>query len=298
MEENQKKTDIVDTTDCLEAISAFKAMKNFLFVVMLICLLLLQGAFILERCGWIEKGGCSWEGALCGVTVFSCGQLPAGDDIEEIVEEVEEDVESVEVETKDSGSIVPELAVENPEPDAAGESEAEAETEEISEAAAIVVEGQESEEEKQDESDKMDIIAALKPECSHIFGLVRTCNFILVIAAVLYCITLFMSIKISLSGRLGGINHISRSFFLSLFALIILLPWQLVFPSVVKGAIYTPQELLCSEGFITCSSVVSVIFCYLRFTGMWLLVLLLLICSQLRARKWSRATLRRLGILQ
>ena len=298
MEENQKKADIVDTTDCLEAISAFKAMKNFLFVVVLICLFLLQGAFVLERCGWIKKGGCSGEAVLCDATVCSCSHLPANDDIEEIVEGVEEDVESVEVEIQDNESIVPEPVGENPEPDATGESDAEAETEDIAEAAATVVEDQESEEEKQDESDKMDIIAALKPGCSHIFGLVRTCNFILVIAAVLYCITLFMSIKISLTGRLGGINHISRAFFLSLFALIILLPWQLVFPTVVKGAIYTPQELLCSEGLITGSSVVSVIFCYLRFTGMWLLVLLLLICSQLRARKWSRATLRRVGILQ
>ena len=298
MEENQKKTDIVDTTDCLEAVSAFKAMKNFLFVVVLICLLLLQGAFVLERCGWIEKGGCVGEEVLCDVAACSCSELPACDDIEETVEEVEEDVESVEMGIEDSGSIVLEPAVENPEPDEADELDAEAETEDIAEAAATVAEGLEPEEQEQAESNNMDIIAVLKPECSHIFGLVRACNFIVVIAAVLYCITLFMSIKISLSGRLGGINHISRAFFLSLFALIILLPWQLVFPAVVKGAIYTPQELLCSGGLITGSSIVSVIFCYLRFTGLWLLVLLLLICSQLRARKWSRATLRRLGILQ
>ena len=41
MEEPTKK-DMVDTTDCLEAVSAFKAMKNFLFLVLLISLVIIH----------------------------------------------------------------------------------------------------------------------------------------------------------------------------------------------------------------------------------------------------------------
>ena len=58
MDENEKTTDIVNTTDCLEAVSAFRAMKNFLFIIALICLLLLQSIFWLDLFGLIDKSKC------------------------------------------------------------------------------------------------------------------------------------------------------------------------------------------------------------------------------------------------
>ncbi|MCK5174616.1 MAG: hypothetical protein KAR47_14580, partial [Planctomycetes bacterium] len=59
--------------------------------------------------------------------------------------------------------------------------------------------------------------------------IVRICNFALILAATLYSLVLLISLKISLVGRLGGISHISRAFFLTLFALVILMPWQFMF---------------------------------------------------------------------
>ena len=60
----------------------------------------------------------------------------------------------------------------------------------------------------------------------------------------MYCLSLLFSLKVSLMGRLGGINHISRAFFLSLAMFVLVLPWQKFFSGVVAGVIFTPDELL------------------------------------------------------
>ena len=121
-------------------------------------------------------------------------------------------------------------------------------------------------------------------------------NFILVLSATLYCLSLLFSVKISLLGRLGGINHISRAFFISLTFLVLLLPWQELFGPVVKGAIFTAEELTCrcqsDKG-----SIFGAMLFYLRFTGYWIVVLMILLFAQLRSGRWTRATLRRLEII-
>ena len=107
---------------------------------------------------------------------------------------------------------------------------------------------------------------------------------------------MLFSLKVSMLGRLGGINHISRAFFLSLLMLILLLPWQRIFGGMVPGAIFTPEELAqwsCAEA----GDIFDRVIYYLRFSGYWLLVLLLLILSQIRSIRWGKAILRRLEII-
>jgi hypothetical protein len=125
---------------------------------------------------------------------------------------------------------------------------------------------------------------------------IRVANAILVLAGLLYCLTILLSLKISLVGRLGGMNHISRAFFLSLVMLILLLPWQRVFGGVVLGAIYSPCELVKWSSAET-PGIFGIILYYLRFSGYWLLILLLLIFSQLRSGRWTKSILRRLEVI-
>ena len=125
---------------------------------------------------------------------------------------------------------------------------------------------------------------------------IRVANAILVLAGLLYCLTILLSLKISLVGRLGGMNHISRAFFLSLVMLILLLPWQRVFGGVVLGAIYSPCELVKWSSAET-PGTFDIILYYLRFSGYWLLILLLLIFSQLRSGRWTKSILRRLEVI-
>ena len=55
MLDSENKNDIVDTTDCLEAMNACRGMKNFLFTIMLICLVVLQVCFWLDRAGFVSR---------------------------------------------------------------------------------------------------------------------------------------------------------------------------------------------------------------------------------------------------
>jgi len=133
----------------------------------------------------------------------------------------------------------------------------------------------------------------------HLSWLIRVVNALLVLSAALYCLMMLFGLKVSLVGRLGGINHISRAFIWSMVMFILLLPWQKVFGWVAVGAIYTPSELVkCCGSFAKgCCGIFGYILFYLRFCGYWLLIVLLLIVSQLRSARWTKAILRRLEVI-
>jgi hypothetical protein len=236
-EGREKQSNLIDTTDCLEAIGVFRGWKNFLFIITICCLLLLQVSFWLVNTGYVK----------------------AGDDTK-----------------SDTPAVVDE------------------DTKQINEAAKQVTA----------EPNQPTEAAAQQQKTSPLFGikfkqlswLIRFVNFVLIPAAILYCLTMLFSLKISLLGRLGGINHISRAFFLSLLMLVLLLPWQRFFAGVVFGAIYTPGELLTSCTAET-RSIFGTVYHYYRFTGHWLLVVLLLIFAQLRSSRWAKATIRRLEVI-
>ena len=131
----------------------------------------------------------------------------------------------------------------------------------------------------------------------HITWLIRVADWVLIPTTALYCLTLLFALKVSLIGRLGGINHISRAFFLSLIFAVLLLPWQRFFGGIIAGAIYTPAELLNAYAAADTRGFFGTIFYYLRFTGYWLIVLLVLIFAQLRSIRWTKAILRRLEVI-
>jgi hypothetical protein len=121
-------------------------------------------------------------------------------------------------------------------------------------------------------------------------------NGLLLLAAALYSLTLLISLTVSLIGRLGGINHVCRAFFLSLIMVVLLVPWQRLSGFTIVGVTFTPDEL--SRWFASKSGdIFSLGLYYLRFCGYWLFVLLLLFMSQLRTARWTNAILRRLEII-
>ena len=242
MNEGQdRRNNLVETTDCLEAVGVFRFWKNILFVITILCLLLLQTSFWLVNTGYVKA-----------------------DD--------------------NTGINASAVAAED--------------TEQISKAAKQVA---------KDPNQPTEAIAQ-KPQrqqvCSfsvikfkQLAWFIRLFNFVLIPAAALYCLTMLFSLKISLLGRLGGINHICRAFFLSMVMLVLLLPWQRFFAGVIVGAMYTPKELLNCCTAVETKGIFGAAFYYLRFTGYWLLILLLLICAQIRSARWARATLRRLEVI-
>ncbi|MHC4192851.1 MAG: hypothetical protein ACYS8I_07220 [Planctomycetota bacterium] len=246
MQEDQtKQDDLVETTDCLEAVGVFRGWKNFFFVIVVACLVLLQ------TCFWLVDGGyvSAQDGNVIGKT-----------DVPNEGEKQADEKEAV-----DGPNQPAEISPEPNQPE-------EAATEE------------------QQQSGSSSTIGF-----KYLAWCVRFVNSVLILAAVLYCLTILFALKVSLLGRLGGINHISRAFFLSLLMVVLLLPWQLVFGNVV-GVIYMPNELAGSCAAERCG-IITVALYYLRFFGYWLLAMLLLIFSQLRTGRWTKATLRRLEVI-
>ncbi len=234
MNENQAgPSNLLDTTDCLEAIGVFRGWKNFFFVIVVICLLLLQISFWVVNTGYITAKECPGS-----MTAVVAGEL-----------------------SEDVGEAAKKVAAEQSEP-------AEAEMEH----------------------------SLFGITFKHLAMGIRVVNAILILTGLLYCLTILLSLKVSLVGRLGGMNHISRAFFLSLVMLILLLPWQRVFGGMVLGAIYTPCELVKWSSAET-GNIFDIILYYLRFCGYWLLILLLLIFSQLRSGRWTKSILRRLEVI-
>jgi len=232
MNENQaKESSLVDTTDCLEGVGVFRGWKNFLFVISICCLFLLQASFCLVKTGYVKLAD----------------DTPAVG----VQEQIKEAAEKVTTDPNQTVTAIP------------------------------------------------------QPQKSSFFEitferlawLIRFFNFVLILTAILYCLTMLFSLKVSLLGRLGGINHIARAFFLSLTFAVLLLPWQRFFPGVVIGAMYTPAELQSACAEADNYNIFYTILHYLRFTGYWLLVLLLLIFAQLRSSRWSKTILRRLEVI-
>lgn len=254
MNENQAKPDnLVDTTDCLEAINVFKGWKNVFFIIVILCLLLLQGSFWLVDSDYVKAGDDTKSGSPA-VGTEDTDQIKKA---AEKVNKIKEAAKKVVV----------------------------AEPNQPTEAAA------ERQPEQQQKSPFFEITF------ERLASVIRFVNFVLILTAILYCLTMLFSLKVSLLGRLGGINHIARAFFLSLVFVVLVLPWQRFFAGVVVGAMYTPDELLSRCAAARDYHIFDTILHYLRFTGYWLLVLLLLIFSQLSSGRWAKAILRRLEVI-
>ncbi len=277
--------EMIDTTDSLEAVSVMKGMKNFVFWVLLAALVVLQIVFWMHRGGLIdpaEKTAVD-TGVILPAPPVQPQPAPElkvvplaapnviAEQVEQVVQKVglPEDAPAAEPTPTPTPAPAPptpvDLSPDTPKP--------------------TVIE---TIKDKEMEFLKISAVVARR--------LIRAANFIAFMAAVLYCLTLLMNLKISLTGKLGGINHITRAFFCSLFLLAVLTPWQTLLPGVVIGAIYLPAELLGDAWSKAATSGFWKTLLYLRFVGLWLVVVWLLVCAQMRSIKWARATLRRLGM--
>jgi len=258
MEENRNDPkNLIDTTDNLEAVAVMRSMKNIFFIIVIVCLVLTQAIF------WAVNRGC-----------------------------IKTDKQA---KTTESAIIITET------PSAAAtEKAAKGNATEIGQAAKTVLADTNQQAQTQSKPTlkfcPMRNVAA-KITSEQLSLAIRTVNFVLILSAILYCLTMLFLLKISLTGRLGGINHIARAFFLSLIILVLILPWQRFFPGVVAGVIYTPEELLNACASQTTDMLGDIMF-YLRYVVFWAITMVFLICAQFRSARWVKNTLRRLEVVQ
>jgi len=257
-EDQERQGNLIDTTDCLEAVGVFRCWKNFLFIIIILCLLLLQVSFWLVDVGFVSTGE---KGKIDAPTAASKEDLSA--DSAEEAEQIKPAAKEAAIEPNQPQPT--EAVVEKP-------TEAETQNEQAG-------------------------VGFFEITFARLAQVIRFLDFVLIPASILYCLTMLFSVKVSLLGRLGGINHICRAFFLSLAFVVLLLPWQKFFAGIVVGAMYTPTELLKSCIAAETRDIFTATLHYLRFVGYWLLVVLLLIFSQIRSGRWAKAILHRLEVI-
>lgn len=239
-QERNIQTNLIDTTDCLEAVSVLRGWKNFLFVITILSLLLLQASFWLVTTGAVKAPNETQDESLIIVdekaeqTIKAAKQSP---------EEPNQPILLTSPQAKHTLPLPKDI------------------------------------------------------EFEHLAWMIKFLNFVLILAAMLYCLATLFILKISIVGRLGGIKHICRALFLSLVFIVLLVPWQRIFGGVVAGAVFTPAELLNSCQATKQGGVFDQILHYLRFSIYWLIVTLLVILAQIRSGRWTRATLRRLDVI-
>jgi hypothetical protein len=263
MTEDSKKQDmLLETTDSLEAIATLKSNKNFFFIVCFICL------FLLQVCFWLmftEHIAADANDTLSSVarsaetttTVTSAAQQTVT--VESSSAKIEQTAQTLTAE--------PNVAkVAKTEPNAIWHKYA-------------------------------NDLAHVKIRFSQLSWVIRICDYLLIVSAMMYSLTLLFGLKISLVARLGGISHITKAFFVSLFMIVMLLPWQVMFRGVIVGAIYTPSELLASWQAFAAGNFAEKSFMFIRYTGLAIVVILLLVWAQLKSMRWSKNTLKRLGIM-
>ncbi len=250
-EDKTKLSGLIDTTDNLEAVNVCKTWKSGLFVIIIVCLVLLQLNFWLVQTGCIKVGN------------------------------AEKTLESAQTSVIINPVTEPNLS----------EIRSSFMTDEVGKAAAKI-----TAESNQPARMKILPIVNINITFEQVAPGIRSLNFVLMITAVLYSLTMLFIVKISLTGRLGGINHIVRAFFLSLVFAVLLMPWQKFFPGVVFWAIYTPEELLKAYTDNYGKGMVGNALYYLRFCGYSVLAVLFLIAAQIRSCRWARTILRRLEV--
>ncbi len=280
MNDNQATpNNLLDTTDCLEAVGVFRGWKNFLFVIVILCLLLLQVSFLLVDTGCIEidQAVSSETAAASMVAEPAQGRAETADvKVPDVPEPVRQLIEEPNIAPESNEPAVPDEAAEPNKP-----------AEPISKAQDVKLQ-------RAITWPPTELFSGITFE--YLSWLIRVVNAVLILTATLFCLSMLFSLKVSMLGRLGGINHISRAFFLSLLMLILLLPWQRIFGGMVLGAMYTPDELVKWLS-VENKDIFEQVLYYLRFSGYWLLVFLLLILSQIRSVRWGKAILRRLEII-
>ena len=262
MAEDAKKQDqLIETTDCLEAIGTLKNNKNLFFFIVFLCLLILQGIFWLTPTQYVEKPGTQTTQE-AAPPVVEIPQLAATTEKEKVIK-VEKKNEKIE---KTAQELAADVNTEPNEPNSP----------------APV---------------KTIIIPPIEITFSQLSWVIKACNFLLIVGSIMYSLSLLFAMKVSLVGRLGGIRHITKAVFVSFWIVVIILPWQLFFKGIVCGAIYTPAELLGAWQNFDRTNIFASVVMFLRFTGLWLVIVILLFWAHIKSMRWSKNTLKRLGIV-
>jgi hypothetical protein len=267
-----RRDDIVGTTDYLEAITVFKSAKNFLFAVTGLSLILMLACFFVANSRYaVYEGSTAQDVAAPDVSMAK--------PIEQVAAIAASKVNAAADANANTSALPKSAAMTPPMPTPIAPTTAD----KLTPPTAPV--------------ETKAPVKPLKIKFEWVAWALRVSNFAAMLATTLYSLILIFCLKISLVGRLGGINHIARAFIWSLAAMALLMPWQKYFGGVLAGAVFTPADLMTACTRVAPRDVLENVFFYARFAGLPAVVMLMMLAAQVRSVRWAKATLRRLGVM-
>lgn len=128
---------------------------------------------------------------------------------------------------------------------------------------------------------------------SAVKSIITFCYVAVTFSSVIYCLSLWMGLHIALAGRLSGLSHASKAFFLSLIFLVFAVPWQRMFHLEIHGVLFTYAQVLEAYSKI-CSNddFLQRMYYYSQFVVIWVIAVIILIAAQ-RCCRQSRKIIRR-----
>lgn len=128
-------------------------------------------------------------------------------------------------------------------------------------------------------------------------AVVRVNNVAALFGLIMFVLTSSFTACVSLCANLGGLSCITRATVKALAALVIFLPWQLIFGlHVVPGAMFMPKELWLLQNLADASKW-HIVLIYARFLVPWLLVVLLICSAMADSIGWKRRVSKRIGLI-
>lgn len=125
----------------------------------------------------------------------------------------------------------------------------------------------------------------LLEKAPHLHSLVKSiiaiCNVAVTFSAVIYCISLWMGLHLALAGRLSGLAHASKAFFLSLVFLVLAVPWQRMFNLELPGVLFTYDQVFDAYNKIRSGEEFLQRMCYYsQFVALWVIAVVVLVAAQ------------------
>jgi hypothetical protein len=113
----------------------------------------------------------------------------------------------------------------------------------------------------------------------------KTIKYIATFAVVLYCLSLLISVKLTLVGQLGGMANAGKAFFLSLVVMVLIVPWQDVISPEVPGVLFSYKELTLWYQHVRLNAdpPSGYLLYYGRFVGFWAFSMIVLLVAQWRS---------------
>ena len=270
MAANREVFDWNGRNDAIEAHDMFRTARSLLFALTLLGLLAMQAAFWVVDCGFVDKGlDYNFERTGCGrlVTAEPAGRFHLATQQTGLITAAEGQDEFIEMATDGPDGELADPPAEGPAVKGPGRAKRPADDAGVTE--------QE--------------IRNARQLNSTVRWVLKTCYYLLPFVSVIYCLSLLLGMNVAIVGGLGSLAPAIKALFLSLIAVVLIVPWQQTLDAGLPGAMFGADELFENYRHSkNTGGLVPAILYYGRFVGLWGLAVLLMVTAQLSSYRAAK----------